>query len=154
SAGQFDDVGRAGDVLERGSSVFTLHKARDVLVEHGAPEFRGDHVDELLAAEDAARVRVIEDAFRAGQTEPGAGDAHRQIVAWRRLLNGLFGYSHAQSECVEPTQRLVECRDIAGFRMVREQREYVEAAAEHVLGEALQRLLGTGFDEYARAGLE
>ena len=74
---QLDHVSGIVDRFEGGASVLALHQARDVLVEHGAAEARRNDVDELLAAQDAGDVAVIEDAVGPGQSQGRAGDHHR-----------------------------------------------------------------------------
>ena len=67
AACQLDDVCDTVDGLERGLAVLALHQARDVFVEHGAAEARGDRIDELIAAQNAADVGIIEDVLGSGQ---------------------------------------------------------------------------------------
>ena len=45
-----------------------------MLVEHGAAEARGNGFNELVAAQDAGDIGVVEDALSAGQAQGGAGD--------------------------------------------------------------------------------
>ncbi len=54
-------------VSKRGRAVVALDQPRDVLVEDLVAQVRGDHVDELLAVQDAREVAVVEDALGAGQ---------------------------------------------------------------------------------------
>ena len=67
AARQLDDVRDIANGLEPGFSVLALHQARDVFVEHGAAEARGDRIDELIAPQNAADVGIIEDVLGSGQ---------------------------------------------------------------------------------------
>ena len=75
-AGQLDHVGRAVDRLEAAAGV-ALDEPGDVLVEHLVADPRRDHVDALLAVQDAGDVGVVEDVRRAGQAEGRARDDDR-----------------------------------------------------------------------------
>ena len=50
-----------------GSAVLSFHQARDVFVEHGVAETRGDRIDKLIAAQNAGNVGIIEDVLGSGQ---------------------------------------------------------------------------------------
>ncbi len=54
---------------------------------------------------------------------------------------------------IQPTQRLVERDDVAQLGVVGEQRGHGRVLAEHVLGQSLERLLGTHLDEHSAACL-
>ena len=92
-----------------------------------------DHVDEV-----PAQFRVLCVGHRGLRTCGGGGSGGDG-----RLL-GI-----AEPGRVQPAQRLVERRDIADLGVVGEQREYV--VAEHVLDEAVQRLLRADLDKYPGA---
>ena len=77
AARQLDDVRDIVMDLKRGSAVLAFHQARDVFVEHGLAETRGDRIDELIATQDAANVAVVEDVLGSGQAQRRAGDHHR-----------------------------------------------------------------------------
>ena len=70
---QLDHVGGAVDRLEACAGL-ALHQPGDVLVQHLVADPRRDHVDPLLAVQDAGDVGVIEDVRRAGQAERGSRD--------------------------------------------------------------------------------
>ena len=78
---QLDDVRHIVNGLECRPAVVALDQARDVLVEHGAAEARGDEIDELIAAQDAGDVGVIEDVLGSGQAQSRSGDDDR-LVRW------------------------------------------------------------------------
>ena len=65
---ELDHVSRIPDLLEGRASVVALHQARDVLVQHRAPEARRNGVNELLAAQDPGDVAVIEDVVGPRQS--------------------------------------------------------------------------------------
>ncbi len=67
TARQLDDVRDAADGFEGGVSVIALYQAGNVFVEHGAPEARGNRIDELIAAQDAGDVAIIENVIGSGQ---------------------------------------------------------------------------------------
>src|SRR5208283_2346266 len=67
AAGQLDDVRDITDRVEPGFSALALNQARDVLVEHGAPETLGDGIDKLIPAQNACDVGVIEDVLGSRQ---------------------------------------------------------------------------------------
>ena len=115
-------------------------------------------VDELLPAQDAGNVAVIEDPFGPGQSQRRAGDhdragggvlCHRMVLGFHPRVDP----PRPQPGCVEAAQRLVERRGVLELGMIREQREHVVVFAQHILDEAVQRLLRTHFHKYARAGL-
>ena len=62
------------------------------------------------------------------------------------------GAAHPEAGGVEPAERLIEGDRVRHLGVVGEERDDVRAAAEDVVGEALQRPLGTDLDEDARAG--
>ena len=72
--GELDDVRRVANRDEAARAVLVLDQPRDVLVEHPPAEPRRDGADELLAGEEPADVRVVEDVLGAGQAEGRAGD--------------------------------------------------------------------------------
>ena len=69
AARQLDDVRNVVDGLKRGLSGLALHQARDVFVEHGVAEARGDQIDKLVAPQNAADVGVIENVLGSGQAQ-------------------------------------------------------------------------------------
>lgn len=83
-AGQLDDVALAVDRLEDRGAGVALHQPGDVLIGHLTPHLARDHVDELLAGQDARDVLIVEDPLGAGQAERGAGDDHRLGLRQRR----------------------------------------------------------------------
>ena len=50
-----------------------------MFVEHVAAEARGNGVDELIAAQDAANVGIVEDVLGSGQAQSRSGDRHRKV---------------------------------------------------------------------------
>ena len=77
----------------------------------------------------------------------GRGCGCGQVLS-RRWLPG--GGPVTEAGRVQAAERGVERRDVAELRVVGEQREDVGVRAEHVVGEALQRLLRPDLDEYPR----
>ena len=75
--GELDHVVEPVDRLERGAAVVALDQPRDVLVEHLAAQAARDHVDSLLAVEQARDVGVVEQPLGAREPERRAGDDHR-----------------------------------------------------------------------------
>ena len=73
-AGELDDFSRVVDGHEAARAVLVLDDAGDVLVQHAAAEPLRDQVDALLAGQNPADVRVVEDVLHARQTEGGARD--------------------------------------------------------------------------------
>ena len=82
---QLDDVFQVVNGFESRSTIIALHQPRDVLVEHGAPEACGNGVNELIAAQDAGNVVVIENVFRSGQAQ-GSSSYHYGKLGWGLLL--------------------------------------------------------------------
>ena len=78
--GELDDLGHAVDGLEAGLPHLRLDQAHDVLVRHPLANPVRDYVDELLAAQDAAGVAVVEDTRKPGQAEATAADHHGLAV--------------------------------------------------------------------------
>ena len=74
--GELDHGLEAVDRLERGAAVVALDQPRDVLVEHLAAQAARDDVDSLLAVQEPADVRVVEQPLGAGKPERRAGDHH------------------------------------------------------------------------------
>ena len=60
---QLDDVGHIVNGFKRGLSLLALNQAQDVLVQHVLAEVRGDGADELIAAQDAFDVAIVEDVL-------------------------------------------------------------------------------------------
>ena len=63
--GELDHGLEAVDRLELGAAVVALDQPRDVLVEHLAAQAARDHVDSLLAVQEPADVRVVEQPLGA-----------------------------------------------------------------------------------------
>ena len=67
AARQLDHVRHVCDGLKGGLSLFALDQAADVFVEHVVAELRRDGSDELIAAQDAFDVAIVEDALGSGR---------------------------------------------------------------------------------------
>ncbi len=85
AACQLDDIGDVVDGLEGWSAVVALDQAGDVLVEHGLAQARGDEIDELIAAQNAGEIGVVENVVGSGQAQGSAGDDDGNIVRGRVL---------------------------------------------------------------------
>ncbi len=77
AAGQLDDILDIRDGLKGGLSLFALDQAPDVFVEHGVAELRRDGANELIAAQDALDIAIVEDVLGSGQAQRRSGDHHR-----------------------------------------------------------------------------
>src|ERR1039458_2756792 len=76
AARQLDDIRHVVNGFKRGLSLLALNQAQDVLVQHALAEARWDGADELITAQDAFDVAIVEDALSPRQTQRRAGDAH------------------------------------------------------------------------------
>src|ERR1035438_8123731 len=77
---QFDDIRHIVNGFKRGLSLFALNQAQDVLVQHVLAEVRWDGADELIAAQDAFDVAVVEDALGSRQAPRPPG--YSPLGAW------------------------------------------------------------------------
>ena len=191
--GELDHGLEPVDRLERGAAVLALDQPRDVLVEHLAAQAARDHVDSLLAVEQARDVRVVEEPLGAGEPERRAGDDHRlgrsapspsvaRGTRARRTADGGLGGrptrtrlsrgprmrlrgrarlqldglardripSGAQAGGPQAAEGVVERRHVALLGVVAGEADD-RVVAEHVRGEALQRMLRADLDEDPRA---
>ena len=80
---ELDDVCGGIDRLERRLAGVPLDQPGDVHAGHLLPHPLGNPVDERVARQDAADVRVVEDVLHARQPETGTGDDDRLLSRWR-----------------------------------------------------------------------
>ena len=146
---------------------FALDEPGDVLVEHLLADACRDHVDPLLAAQDAGDVGVVEDVRRAGQAEGRTRD-HDRLGRRRGIVDPVrpggsgrgigelesrrVDRTEAETRCVETAQGLVEGGCVTELGVVGRQRD--DVVAEDVGGEALEGLLRADLHEHASALLE
>src|ERR1019366_3124753 len=71
--------------LKRGLSLFALNQASDVFVHHVLAEVRGDGADELIAAQDALDIAIVEDALGSREAQRSSCDPHRDTGRGRLL---------------------------------------------------------------------
>ena len=83
AAGELDDVGRGGDLLEAALAVLALDEADDVLGRHRLEDPVREAADELVAAQDRRDVVVVEDPRTAREAERGARDDDRLLRGGR-----------------------------------------------------------------------
>ncbi len=158
---QLQAVRRTRYRLETRISSRALDQTHDVFVENRVAETGGNRVDELIAAQHAQDVAVVENGAAAGQAQGGAGDEHGRLrspraglyrrIALLFLVFALFA-RRSQTGGVESAQRLVETRNVAGLGMVRKQRQDIVAAAENILDKPMERLLRANLDKHAGPG--
>ena len=87
-AGELDHIGDGVDRLEAGATGFALGEPDDVLVEDLVADASGDHVDQLLAVQDAGDVLVVEHLGGAGRAQRSPGDDDRLRADARRAATG------------------------------------------------------------------
>ena len=66
-----------------------------MLVEHGLAQARGNEIDELIAAQDAGKVGIIEDVLGSGQAQSRACDDDRKALP-RMILHADTSASRAR----------------------------------------------------------
>ena len=71
--------------FKRGLFLLALNQAQDVLVQHVLAEVRWNGADELIAAQDAFDVAIVEDVLGSRQAQRRSGDAHLETRGGRLL---------------------------------------------------------------------
>ena len=103
TACQLDDIRDIVNGLERGLSLVALNQAQDMFVEHVLPEPGRNGADELIAAQDALDIAIVEDVLGTGQAQRRSGNYYWGVRRLWRHRDGCFRYwfgtTHRYGNC-------------------------------------------------------